>query len=281
MSYLDRITTCNNYEPSHFLPLLAEGVQIGSVKHGFSRHLEAWPEVFDVTPGAVALSTNLRTFDERTRKVEEVVRKLVGQRIIHRWHGEKYPVGPDSREDPMFVVDRASVSYFGARAYGQHLNGYVRHGNKVSMWLARRALTKWNEPGKQDNLVAGGLPWNIPLKKNLQKECWEEAAIPAAMAARARPVGFISYRAETPRGLKPDTMYCYDLEVPADFVPRCTDGEVDRFDLLPVEMVAEIVCNTDDIKKNSNLVIIDFLLRHGIIPVDHPDYLALLEGLRQ
>ena len=281
MSYLDRIATCNNYNPAHFLSLLADGVQVGEVKHGFVRHLEAWPDVFQVTSEGICLSPDLHSFEERTRQIGKIIRELIEQKVIHRWHGEQYPVSPGSRDNALFLVDRASVSYFGIRAFGQHMNGYVRDGETIKMWLARRALNKWNEPGKLDNMVAGGLPYAISLEENLGKECWEEAAIPAELAARARKVGFISYRAETPTGLKPDTMFCYDLEVPAEFVPACNDGEVAEFDLLPIDEVAEIVCRTEDIKKNSNLVIIDFLLRQGFIPSNHPDYPRLREGLKQ
>ena len=58
-------------------------------------------------------------------------------------------------------------------------------------------------------------------------------------------------------------------------------GEVAGFELLPIEEVARIVYDTEDIKKNSNLVIIDFLLRWGFISLHHPEYAGLLDGLRQ
>ena len=50
---------------------------------------------------------------------------------------------------------------------------------------------------------------------------------------------------------------------------------------MPWERVAEIVRDTDEFKFNCNLVIIDFLIRHGLITPDHPDYLALAAGLRR
>jgi hypothetical protein len=75
-------------------------------------------------------------------------------------------------------------------------------------------------------------------------------------------------------------MYCYDLELPEDFVPRCTDGEVDAFYRLPVAEVARLVRDTDEFKLNCNLVIIDFLVRHGVLSQDDPDYLPILHGLR-
>jgi hypothetical protein len=86
---------------------------------------------------------------------------------------------------------------------------------------------------------------------------------------------------EAPEGLKPDVMFCYDLELPADFLPTNTDGEIDSFQLMPVDEVAALVHDTQEFKFNCNLVIIDFLLRHGVIPPEHPDYLDLQKGLRQ
>jgi hypothetical protein len=35
----------------------------------------------------------------------------------------------------------------------------------------------------------------------------------------------------------------------------------------------------DDFKFNCALVVIDFLIRHGLIAPDHPDYVALVRGL--
>jgi 8-oxo-dGTP pyrophosphatase MutT (NUDIX family) len=58
------------------------------------------------------------------------------------------------------------------------------------------------------------------------KECWEEAGIPAALAAAARPAGFVSYVSLSDEGLKPDVLMCFDLQLPPDFVPQAQDGEV-------------------------------------------------------
>ena len=46
--------------------------------------------------------------------------------------------------------------------------------------------------------------------------------------------------------------------------------------------VIEILRETDDFKFNVNLVLIDFLARHGLLDPDkEPDYAALIRGLRQ
>ena len=61
----------------------------------------------------------------------------------------------------------------------------------------------------------------------MKKECWEEAGVPKELAAQARPVGAVSYAAMQRAGLKRDVLFCYDLELPLDFVPTpqvCLQG---------------------------------------------------------
>jgi hypothetical protein len=280
MSYLDRIRACNRYDPKHFRAFLVDGAKVGSIKHRFAQQLARWPDVFDISPATVRLTPGLQSFEDRTEAVDKVVERLIRDGIIQRRHGERYPVTPSRRSEALFLLDRASAPYFGIRAFGQHLNGYVLDHGRVKMWIARRSRHKPNEPLKLDNMVAGGLPHDHSPDQNLANECWEEAAIPPQLVARARFVGLVSYRMETPQGLRSDTICCYDLELPPHFVPHCTDGEVQEFYLWPVERAAHLVRNTDEVKRNSNLVIIDFLLRHGHIPRDDPEYAQIVSRLR-
>ena len=51
--------------------------------------------------------------------------------------------------------------------------------------------------------------------------------------------------------------------------------------LWPIEKVLETVLETEDFKLNCNLVILDWLVRHGYItPETCPEYLQLVKGLR-
>ena len=93
-------------------------------------------------------------------------------------------------------------------------------------------------------------------------------------------MGLVSYRYEYELGGKEDIIYCYDIELDEDFVPECTDGEVEEFYLMPIDEVADIVKNTHEFKTNCNLVIIDFLVRHGFIEVEDEDYIEIVQGLR-
>jgi len=279
MGFLRHIHACNNHSSAGFLPFLIGDLRVGQVRQDFALMLEQWPDLFRLTDAALSLSPALQTFEARTQAMAGILPQLVEQGVITHLHGEQYAVTPTTPEKGVMLIDRAAAPYFGVRAFGQHINGWVREGGELKLWVARRAADRRNYPGRLDNLVAGGLPHGISRDDNLIKECWEEAGIPADMALRARPVSVISYRAETAAGFKPDTLYCYDLELPGNFIPRCTDGEVEAFYLWPVEKVRDIVRDTDEFKLNCNLVVIDFMIRRGYIGPEDPHYLELLDSL--
>lgn len=284
MSYLDKIRACNAWDPGQFLPFYALGCRVGSLKPAFAVELGRWPDQFRVRSDRVDWAGAPDGFEARTAALAQVTRTLAEEGVTVPLHGEQYPLTPGRRDQAVCLIDRAFAPYFGARAYGQHLNGFVRRADgglgSIEMWIGRRAADRRLYPLHLDNLVAGGLPFGVTLADNLRKECREEANIPPELADCAVPVGAVTYCRNSERGLKPDVMYCYDLELPEDFVPRCTDGEVDAFYRLPVAEVARLVRDTDEFKLNCNLVIIDFLVRHGVLSQDDPDYLPILHGLR-
>jgi 8-oxo-dGTP pyrophosphatase MutT (NUDIX family) len=281
LGFVRQIQLCNTWKPENFRDLMIAGNRVGRLKPILWEALSQWPEIFLVQDDQIEMSPAIQGHAARTATLAQVTQELVEQGVISHQHGELYPVTASSRDLAYASIDRAAAPYFGLRAYGQHLNGFVRERQGIKLWIARRAADRRNFPNKLDNLVAGGLPQDLGFQENLRKECWEEASIPAEIAAQARPVGALTYCRETLVGLKPDTLYCYDLELPADFVPSNTDGEVQTFYLMPIEEVAEIVRTSDDFKLNCNLVIIDFLIRHGILSPDHPEYLDLAQGLHE
>ncbi len=281
MSFLDRIDECNQWTPDHFVWFVVDGCRLGRVRKPLLPRLRDFPDVFEFDADAVVLHPRHKTFAARSVAMERVVKALVEEKVVRGWRGENYAVTRSFAEPPFLQIERAAIPHFGVRAFGVHLNGYVRKPAGIHMWIGRRAKGKHTYPGMLDQLVAGGQPIGIGLLDNVVKECGEEAAIPESLARRAVAVGAITYCMEADDGLKPDVQFCYDLEMPADFVPRNTDGEIEEFYLWPIDKVAGIVEETRDFKFNCNLVVIDFLIRHGIIPPHHRDYVALCQGLRR
>lgn len=280
MSYLDRIRACNSWNRDNFCPFVVDGRQFGWIKKPFAKKLVEYSDVFHVTTSRVELNPKLQTIEQRSAEVAEVLEQLVERDVIQSLYGERYPVVTRYGQSPTLLLDRSAAQYFGIRAFGQHLNGYVYTDQGISLWIGRRAADRRVFPDRFDNMVAGGLPYGLKLIENLAKECMEEAAISAGLAANAKPVGEITYCCETKSGLKPDTLFCYDLRLPPTFVPYCTDGEVAGFYLWPIDEVARVVRETECFKPNCNLVIIDFLLRHGEITPDDENYLTIQNELK-
>ena len=276
--YWKHIHACNGWNPEGFRGFWVDGQRRGFVKQAFAERLKSWPDVFLVKPAEVHLHSRLADFDQRNHALDKVQEGLLSDGDVPYLMGEPFPVGPD-RDRPDCLLDRAVAVRFGIRAWGQHINGFVRDGEDLFLWVAKRAKDKRNHPGMLDHIAAGGVPHGLSLTENLLKECWEEANIPAPLAGQARPVNALSYCRETETGLKSDTIYCYDLELPADFRPSCNDGEVEEFQLLPLNEVQGLVRDSEAFKPNCNLVIIDFLIRHGSLRPDMAGYAELVTAL--
>jgi isopentenyldiphosphate isomerase len=279
MSFLRHVAACNPPVEEPFLPWRIDEQIVGWVRPAFADQLRRFPEVFHLGAQALELNPGLIGFEARSAALDRVARALAEDGVTVHYMGEPYAVTPGGREAALCVIDRAAAAYFGVRSFGQHLNGFVRRADGIHMWIGRRARDRLLFPGALDNMVAGGLPHSLSLKENLIKECAEEANVPEALARKAVPVGAVSYNRVAQRGLRRDVLYCYDLELPGEFVPSNTDGEVEEFMLLSLQDVAKIVRDTDEFKLNCNLVVIDFLLRHGWLEPQGVDYLDLVQGL--
>jgi 8-oxo-dGTP pyrophosphatase MutT (NUDIX family) len=287
MTWIER---CNNglscISQGSFTPFVIHGATVGYVDGTFVRqHLEPFSNVFRLVDGKLLLDESVESLglEERSFAVEKVLRQLHQQGVITGWRDEVYPVLTSFDADPVLLMERAASVYFGIKAYGVHLNGYVeRKDGGIDMWVARRSAAKPTWPGKLDHIVAGGQPHGLSPMENVIKECEEEAGIGFDLASKAKPVGAVSYCSQYSYGLKRDVLFCFDLKLPDDFQPVANDGEVEEFYRLPIEDVLDIVARSegDTYKDNCNLVVLDFMIRHGIISPDTPGYLDLLKGLR-
>lgn len=157
----------------------------------------------------------------------------------------------------------------------------MRKGNDIYLWVGQRAKDRKIEPGKLDNIIGGGCPLGYSLEENFAKEAWEEAGIKESTLSNAKLIHGLSYMLEKMNGLRNDTLFVFDLELSLDVIPENTDGEVERFELIPAEDVVNIVHDTDRFKFNCNVVMIDFFMRHGLINPDHPEYEALDHALNE
>ncbi len=280
MSFHDHIVACNNYDPARVVPLFAGNERVGLLRRDNAAALRRFPDVFAVADDRVNLLAR-GDVAAVSRTVDAVVDALVVEKRIPKSRSETFDVAPRWGAPVMFRLDRGAVPFFGTRAYGVHLNGYRRDGSSLDIWVGRRAPDKSVAPDKLDNLVAGGIGNGHGLQETLLKEGEEEASIPRSLASRAIAAGAVSYRMENELGIRDDVLFVFDLEMPADFVPKNQDGEIVHFELMPASAVLDRVRTSDDFKFNVNLVVLDFALRHGVLRPDDPEYLDVATGLHR
>jgi 8-oxo-dGTP pyrophosphatase MutT (NUDIX family) len=254
--FLRHVRACNNARlPGDRLPFRIGAAPIGWVAPAFGRALAALPSI-EVSPDGVTLG--------EPAALPAIARKMA-ENGYYRWRREEFDVRSSPSGPVLARIDRGAIPSFGIQATGVHMNGLVRRADGLHVWVARRAWDKLLDPGKLDHIVAGGVPAGLTPLETLVKEAGEEAAIAPRLAAQAREVAQFSYAMERPEGLRRDHLHCFDLALPEEFVPHAADGEVESFELWPLQRVAQTVRATDDFKFNVNLVLIDLLIREDFI----------------
>jgi thiamine pyrophosphokinase len=254
--FLRHVRSCSNAVlPGGRLPFRFGATQVGWVSPALAQALATFTQV-TVAGGDVVLRD--------ATALSGIARSLADQGR-YRWRNEAFDVRATQDGPALAQIDRGAIPSFGVVAVGVHVNGLVRRPDGLHVWIARRAADKLLDPGKLDHITAGGVPAGLTPEQTLVKEAEEEAAIPASLACQARRVATIGYAMERAEGLRRDLLHCYDLDLPPDFVPRATDGEVASFELWPIVRVLQTVHDTDEFKFNVNLVLIDLFLRLGLL----------------
>jgi len=180
--------------------------------------------------------------------------------LIPAWRNEEFAwYGSDGHE--YFRVERAAFRTFGFRSQAAHINGFTSTG---TLWLGRRSESKQIDPGKLDNLSAGGIAADETPWVCARRELWEEAGIPPEIAAGIQPAGRMEMRRPTPPlGFHAESLFIYDLLIPSNLLPTNHDGEVAGFIAVSHgEAAARILA--DEFTADAALVTADFILRRNI-----------------
>jgi thiamine pyrophosphokinase len=274
------IAACNNLaSPAGYLPFRIGAEQVGWLTPELARWLAYRPRDFHFDAEGVSLPARLRGRALREAVLADAAQGLARAGYL-RLRDELFDVRATTNGPVLATLDRGAVPAFGVIAQGVHLNGLVRRADGLHLWLGRRSPAKAVAPGQWDNIVAGGAPAGLTMEETLVKEASEEAGLAPELAGRARRVSALSYVMKTAEGMRRDTLHVFDLELPEDFVPVPQDGEVERFELWPVARVVELVRDSDQVKFNVNLVLIDLFLREGLLDAGSAEGRVLAAALR-
>lgn len=215
---------------------------------------ELWPELRQEDDRLV-WDAAWQTPEQRGERMGAVAQALRERGAITGWRGEHYlaeaPVDDPCRQrgEPLFRLERAAFRFFGLMSRAVHINGFLPGGRLL---CGRRALSKATDPGRLDNLAAGGFsadeaqalgqdlaPAGDPaLAACARRELAEEAGVPPALSAALAGRGALRSTRMEPEGLHDEVLHVFSLQLPLGFTPRNADGEVSEFLQLDLESLA-------------------------------------------
>jgi len=210
-----------------------------------------------VSIGADQVNITLRRPKELSESLYQLAQRMRLGGLIPGWRNEDF-AWLDQHGHQYFRLERAAFRTFGFRSMATHINGYTKTN---TLWLGRRSETKTTDPGKLDNIAAGGITADETPWVSAKRELWEEAGVPAKLADEIEPVGRIHMRRPIPgRGFHDELLFIYDLELADNFVPTNHDGEVSGFiEISLAEAAARILA--DEFTSDAAFVTADFILR--------------------
>jgi 8-oxo-dGTP pyrophosphatase MutT (NUDIX family) len=261
------------------IPFYVREHAVGWLRPSFADLLRRWPHVFEVSPAFVTLRAKPDTVAGRTAALDEVTRSLAKDGVIRGWRDEPVRISHHYAAPELLRLERAASRHFGTMSYGAHLNGFTRVAGLTHVWISRRSPNKSIDPGRLDNLVGGRIAAGSTVDETLRKESWEEAGIAPALLDGLACVGAVRVEYSVPEGLHREILFVHDLWLPEDFKPQNQDGEVAEIRRLPLEEVLEQIL-LGEFTMDAGTVMIDGLLRQGILPPEDPLYLEILRLLK-
>ncbi len=200
--------------------------------------------------GVVWLGAERSSVQERSTQLAGAAQALRQAGWITGWRDELYSYwgeiehAPDPAEPHAFALERAAFRFFGLRSHAVHINGFAPDGR---VWCGIRSMSKATDPGRIDNLAAGGLSAGESVLDCAIRELHEEAGLDPELARQVQPAGRVLTRRRESQGWHDEALLVYNLLLPAGTVPRNLDGEVSGFLCLsPQQAMTRLGEMTDD-----------------------------------
>ena len=212
---------------------------------------------------------SLCTAQQRSAAIAAVARAARGRRRAHGLARRTLCGGVALGAPPWFEVERAAARYFGVHTHAAHANGLVRESGPLAMWIARRSPVKAIDPGLLDNLVGGGIAAGATVAETVVKEAWEEAGIPASLAAQAGPASAGCASAATSRtACSGRRSSCTTCGCPRTSCPRTRTAKrssIDSCRRAKPPRSSATRTGADVMTADAGLVALDALLRHATL----------------
>ena len=158
------------------------------------------------------------------------------------------------------AVERAAVRVLGVTTWAVHLVGFAPDGR---VWIQQRAFDKSVDPGRWDTLMGGQVSAGESIEQTLERETHEEAGLAIADLVDLRRTDRISVRRPVVEGYVVEHIEVFEATVPAALAPCNQDGEVERFECLPLAAVHDWL-GADAFTLEATLILDRALARLGV-----------------
>ena len=181
---------------------------------------------------------------ERSAVLQSVAVQLREAGLVTGWRDEAYSCWGHRDDDwpyaesELFRLERSAFRFFGLRSHAAHVHGLTQDGR---MWCGTRALSKPTDPGRLDNLAAGGIPAGEDPKHCAIRELIEEAGIVRSLESLISPRFEVVTERLEPEGWHSERLFVFSVAVGSDELPRNQDGEVSRFDAFDAAEVIRLI----------------------------------------
>jgi 8-oxo-dGTP pyrophosphatase MutT (NUDIX family) len=135
----------------------------------------------------------------------------------------------DSVDDGVAIglrIERSGFRHLGLRSRAVHVNGFTSDGKLV---VGLRSTLKKIDPGRFDNLMAGGISAGESWKQTFAREMMEEAGLQANLWPQVVCSGTIHTCRPEGASWHSETLIICHVVIPDGVHPLNQDGEVERF----------------------------------------------------
>ena len=221
-------------------PLCIDDQQIGSIEEDFASKLGGeLLAVHEVNLQSVAGQWLLTGEGGATENLNRLALAMRSAGLAGAWRNEQLAVC-NAQGQQLATVERGAVRPLGIATRAVHLVGACADG---SIWVQQRSQDKANNPGMWDTLMGGMVSAADSLPDALARETWEEAGLHVHALQNLRHGGYVDFSRPSDeaegQGYMRERIDWFAATVPAAMKPRNQDGEVQRFELLTLDVMEE------------------------------------------
>lgn len=227
--------------------LVVAGQVVGSVADGFLRKIglqrlmdKRYTLLNQEHSGALAWHLDVPE-GATTDALNTLAAALRDAGLCGPWRDEQLTVC-NLQGEAVGTVERGAVRVLGIATRAVHLVGLAPDGR---MWVQKRSMDKPNNPGLWDTLMGGMVSAADTLPQALARETWEEAGLQVDALHALHQGGHVDFSRQSREGGGAGYMLeridWFSAQVPDGMEPCNQDGEVERFELLPIPVVREQV----------------------------------------